>query len=438
MSREANHRPGNGLPHVVILGGGFGGLYAARSLDGAPVRVTLVDRRNHHLFQPLLYQVATAGLAAPSIAEPIRRILRKQENVTVLLGEARHVDVERCRVRVDDEELEYDFLIVATGSDNSYFGHDEWAAHAPGLKSVEDAFEIRRRVLLAFEAAEREPDPDRRAEWLTFVIVGGGPTGVELAGALREIATQTLARDFRNFDPRETRVVLVDAADRLLPPFPESLSSAAASMLEGRGVEIRTSAMVTGIDDDGVRIGDDLVTARTVLWAAGVSPSPLGRSLGAPLDRSGRVRVEPDLSIPGHPEVFVVGDLAAVRFGEGWVPGMAPGAIQEGRHAAGNVRRALAGEASLAFEYRDRGMLATIGRSAAVASVGSWKLAGFTAWLLWLGVHIAWLIGFRNRVVVLLDWAWAYLTFRRSARVILGPGRGTGGPPPHERETPAA
>ena len=407
-------------PHVVIVGGGFGGLYAARALADAPVRVTLVDRRNHHLFQPLLYQVATAGLAAPQIASPIREVLRRQANVTVLLGDVRAIDPAKRRVVLGDGELFYDALIVAAGSTTSYFGNDEWEEHAPGLKSVEDAFEIRRRVLLAFEAAERETDEAVRRAWLTFVIVGAGPTGVELAGALRDIAQRTLARDFRNFDTRETRVVLLDALDRVLPPFPEELSAKARVLLEKRGVEVKTGAKVTNIDAGGVDLeGGERYEARTVLWAAGVKASPLGRCLGADLDRGGRVIVNADLSVPGRPEVFVVGDLAAVRRDGGWVPGMAPGAIQEGRHAAANVRRLLAGEPTRPFEYFDKGMLATIGRSSAVAAIGRLRFAGFFAWVLWLFVHILYLIGFRNRIAVLFEWTWAYLTFQRSARVIL-------------------
>lgn len=419
-------------PHVVIVGGGFAGLYGARALKRAPVRVTLVDRRNHHLFQPLLYQVATAALSAPDIAEPIRKIFRRQENVTVLLAEAVRVEPRRRRLVLSDGELAYDFLILATGATHNYFGHDEWAEHAPGLKSVEDAFEIRRRVLLAFEAAERERDPARRRTLLTFVVVGAGPTGVELAGALREIAQRTLARDFRNFDPRETRVVLVDAAPRVLPTFPEKAAGKAHAMLEKLGVEVRTRCKVTDVSAEGVTVGDDeRIPARTVLWAAGVTASPLAASLDAPLDRAGRVRVAPDLSVPGHPEIFVVGDLAAVEQDGEPVPGMAPAAIQEGRHAARAIQADLAGEPRRRFRYKDRGMLATVGRKAGVAVIGGIQLGGFVAWVAWLLVHVAWLIGFRNRVVVLFEWAWAYFTFQRSARVILArPLPSTGAPLP--------
>lgn len=406
-------------PHVVIIGGGFAGLYAAKALKGAPVRVTLVDRRNHHLFQPLLYQVATAALAAPDIAAPIRKILRRQRNVTVQLAEAREIDTAGKRVLLDSGELAYDYLIVAAGATHSYFGHDEWAAHAPGLKTITDALDIRRRVLLAFEKAEHERDPAKRDELLTFAVVGGGPTGVELAGALGEIARRTLARDFRNVNPGSARVILLDASERVLPAYEPGLSDRARLQLEDLGVEIHTGVRVTGIDAQGVHTGDSILRAGTVLWAAGVQASPLGRSLGAEQDRVGRVIVEPDLSIPGRTEVFVVGDQAAVKHGEGWVPGVAPAAIQMGRHAAANIRRALKGQSSEAFAYHDKGMLATIGRSRAVAQLGRMKFSGWIAWMLWLVVHIFFLIGFRNRLAVMLDWLWAYLTFQRSARIIL-------------------
>lgn len=410
---------GEAQPHVVILGGGFAGLYAARSLKRQPVRVTLVDRRNHHLFQPLLYQVATAGLAASEIAEPIRKIVRRQRNATVLLGDALRIDPERRRVVLRDGELGYDRLIVATGSTHNYFGHDEWAEHAPGLKSLEDAFEIRRRVLLAFEHAERESDPERRRSFLTFVVVGAGATGVELAGALREIAQRTLARDFRRFDPRETRVILIDAADRVLPGFPDKLSRRAREMLERLGVEVRTDCPVTDVGPDGVKTAPAFIPARTVLWAAGVRASPLARSLGAELDGQGRVKVAPDLSVPGHPDVLVAGDLAALDQDGQPVPGTAPAAIQEGRHAAANIARDLRGEPRRPFRYKDRGVLATVGKKAGVARIDGLQLAGFAAWVAWLVVHIVWLIGFRNRLAVLFQWAWAYFTYQRSSRVIV-------------------
>jgi NADH dehydrogenase len=420
-------------PRVVIVGGGFGGLYAARELAEAPVEVLLVDRRNHHLFQPLLYQVATAALNPSDIATPIRRILRRQRNAEVILGEAVAVDVAAKLVRLRDAEVRYDFLIVATGATHSYFQHDEWARFAPGLKTIEDALAIRRRVLSAFEAAERADDEAARRAWLTFVVVGGGPTGVELAGALAELARHALARDFRRIDPAQARVVLVEAADRVLTAFAGDLSESAAEQLARLGVEVRRHAPVTAIDAGGVTLGksgaagaapagEEHIASRTVLWAAGVAASPLARSLGAPLDRAGRVKVEPDLTIPGHPEVSVIGDLAALLEESGRpVPGVAPAAIQEGRHAARNVRRALAGKPREKFRYRDKGSLATIGRAAGVADFGRVRLHGFLAWVAWLAVHIFFLIGFRNRVLVMIEWAWAYVTYDRGARLITGP-----------------
>lgn len=405
-------------PRVVIVGGGFGGLYAAKALARAPVRVTLVDKRNHHLFQPLLYQVAAAALNPSDIAVPLRAVLRRQKNLTVILAEATGVDLAGRRLLLADGALPYDFLILATGATHSYFGNDGWARHAPGLKTIEDALEIRRRVLLAYEAAEREEDPERRREWLTFAIVGAGPTGVELAGSLAEIARKTLARDFRRIDPRQARVLLLEGAPRVLPPFPSELSERARRQLEGLGVEVRTGAMVTGIDERGVTLGAERLPARTVLWAAGVAASALGRSLGVPLDRAGRVRVTPELTVPGRTDVFVIGDLAAVEEDGKTVPGVAPAAIQMGRHAALQIRRALRGEAHRPFRYADRGMLATIGRAAAVAVVRRARLSGAVAWWAWLAVHLLFLIGFRNRFLVLFGWAWTYLTFRRGARLI--------------------
>jgi len=416
---------------VVIIGGGFGGLYAARALRRAPVDVTLVDRRNHHLFQPLLYQVASAALNPSDIAYPIRAALRRQRNARVLLAEAESIDVDRRIVTLDDGELEYDYLIVATGATHAYFGHDEWAEHAPGLKSIEDALEIRRRVLLAYEAAERETVTGLRREWLTFVVVGAGPTGVELAGALAEIARHSLAKDFRSIDPADACVILIEGGDRVLPPYVPKLSAKAQRQLEKLGVEVRTKSLVTGIDDRGVDIGGDRIGARTVLWAAGVAASPLARSLGAPLDRAGRVEVEADLSVPGHPEVFVIGDLAAAGAPDARVPGVAPAAIQGGRHAAQCIRRAVRELPSEPFRYRDKGSLATIGRAAAVADFGRLKFGGFFAWAAWMLIHIFFLIGFRTKVFVMLSWAWAYLTFRRGARLITGPQDRL--LPPHDR-----
>jgi NADH dehydrogenase len=403
-------------PHVVILGGGFGGLYAAKSLRGKDVRVTLVDRRNHHLFQPLLYQVATAALNPSDIASPIRRILRSQANATVLLAEATAVDVAARKVRLADGELDYDLLVVATGATHSYFGNDGYAAFAPGLKSVEDALEIRRRVLLAFEAAEREADPSKRREWLTFAVVGGGPTGVELAGALAELSRHALSRDFRAIDPSQARIVIVEGQDRVLSGMAPVLSAKAALQLEKLGVEVRTGARVTGIDGRGLSMGEERLPARTVLWAAGVSASPLARTLGVPLDRAGRVLVEADLSIPGHPEVFVIGDLAARMQDGKLVTGLAPVAIQQGRHVA----RCIATGRRAPFVYVDKGKLATIGRAAAVAELGKRRLSGWIAWWAWLLVHIFFLIGFRNRLVVLFSWAWVYWTYERGSRLITG------------------
>jgi NADH:ubiquinone reductase (H+-translocating) len=411
---------------VVIVGGGFAGLSAARALRRAPVRVTLVDRRNHHVFQPLLYQVATAGLSAPDIAAPIRHILRGQENATVVLAEVTGVDAAARRLLLGGpgapEALAYDALIVATGATHSYFGHDEWAPFAPGLKTLEDALEIRRRVLLAFERAERETDEARRQAWLTFAIVGAGPTGVELAGTLAELARHTLRRQFRHIDPARAAVVLLEAAPRVLPPYPPTLSAHARRQLEALGVQVRTEARVTSVDAERVVFADGAaLPARTVLWAAGVAASPLGQALGAPTDRAGRVMVQPDLSVPGHAEVFVAGDLAHFEQDGAPVPGVAPAANQMGALAAKNARRLLAGEPTQPFRYRDQGSLATIGRASGVADFGRLKLWGLPAWMAWLLVHIFFLIGFRNRAVVMLDWALAYVTYQRHARLILEP-----------------
>lgn len=408
------------LPHVVVLGGGFGGLFAAKALHSAPVRITLIDRRNHHLFQPLLYQVATAGLNPSDIAVPIRAILRRQQNVTVLLAEATGIDPAARRVILRDGDLSYDYLILAAGAAHSYFGHDEWSGVAPGLKNIEDALEIRRRVLTAFEAAECESDPERRREWMTFAIVGGGPTGVELAGALAEISHHALARDFRRIDPAQARILLLDGGPRLLASFPPELSEKAARQLARLGVEVRTGSIVTQIDSAGVSLGAERLPARTVLWAAGVAASPIAKSLGVPLDRAGRVIVEPDLTIPGYPEVFVIGDLAAFTQDDRTLPGLAPVAKQEGQHAARNILHAVRVEPLEEFHYRDKGSLATIGRGAAVAVIGNLRLSGYLAWWAWLAVHILYLIGFRNRLLVVFEWAWAYWSWQRGARLITG------------------
>ncbi|MBI3184188.1 MAG: NAD(P)/FAD-dependent oxidoreductase [Myxococcales bacterium] len=412
--------PPSKRPHLVIVGAGFGGLYAARALRRAEVRVTVIDRSNHHLFQPLLYQVATAVLNTGDIAAPIRAVLRSG-NVAVILSEARSIDLERKRVICSHGEVAFDLLIVATGASHSYFGHDEWAGDAPGLKTLEDALRIRRRVLLAYELAEREADLPARRDWLTFVIVGGGPTGVELAGALAEIARHALARDFRNIDPTEARVILLEGQDRLLTAWPPELSDHARRSLERLGVQVRTGAMVTAVDGRGVGIGEERISARTVLWAAGVEASPLAKSLGAPLDRAGRVKVTPELTVPGREDVFVVGDLASLEIEGHPVPGLAGAAIQEGRHAARNVLRSARGQPLLPFRYRDRGAFAVIGRGAAVGvAFRRFRIHGFLAWVAWLLIHLLFLIGFRNRLSVLINWAYSFLTLRRHARLITG------------------
>jgi NADH:ubiquinone reductase (H+-translocating) len=415
-------------PHVVIIGGGFGGLETARRLAKAPVQVTLLDRRNHFLFQPLLYQVATAALNPSDIAYPIRAAVAKQKNVRVLLAEALSIDPAAHIVVLDGGELHYDYLVVATGATHSYFGKDQWATLAPGLKSVEDALEIRRRIFLAYEAAEREADPVKQREWLTFAVVGGGPTGVELAGALGEIGLYTLKKDFRSIDPADVRVVLFEGKDRLLLAYPPKLSAAAKRSLESRHVDIRLNAMVTALDDRGVTIktaaGEERVGARTLLWAAGVQASPLAGGLGAPRDKSGRVIVNPDLSIPDRPEVFVIGDLAKMMISDGVeVPGVAQGALQGGRHVAKIIAREANGETfpRPAFRYHDKGNMATVGRAEAVVATKRVAIHGLFAWLMWWAVHIFFLVGFRNRMLVMLNWMWSWLTFQRGARLITGP-----------------
>lgn len=407
-------------PHVVILGGGFGGLYAARALKNAPVRITLIDRHNHHLFQPLLYQVATAALEPSDIAIPIRRIFRHQSNCTVILAHATGIDTGARRVMLNEGAVEYDYLVLATGAGHSYFGHNEWAVYAPGLKTIDDAFDIRRRVLFAYEAAERESDPERRQEWLSFAVVGAGPTGVELAGALAEISRHVMALDFRRIDSRTARVLLIEAGPRILPSFSPDLSDKAARKLEQLGVRVFVGKPVDGIDERGVSLDGKRVAARTVLWAAGVAASPLARTLNVPLDRAGRVIVQPDLTVPGAQRVFAIGDIACFTQHGRPLPGVAPVAIQQGRCAATNIIRALNRQAHVSFRYKDRGTLATIGRDAAIAERGRVKVAGFWAWVLWLLVHILWLIGFRNRFLVIAEWAWTYLRYDRGARLITG------------------
>ncbi len=408
------------LPHVVIVGGGFAGLSAARSLANAPLHITLVDRRNHHLFQPLLYQVATAALNPADIAYPIRSVLRLQQNARTILAHVTGIDLEKRMLALADGELGFDYLLIASGARHSYFGKDDWEAWAPGLKTIEDALEIRRRVLSAFEAAERQTDPEELLPTLTFVIVGAGPTGIELAGALAEIGRHTVARDFRSFDPRLLRVVLIEGAPRVLPPYSERLSSSAQRQLERLGVEVRTGVQVTKIDQAGVWIGDEQIPARTVLWAAGVAASSLGRQLGVPVDRAGRVPVEPDLSVRGHPNVFVAGDLMQIAQDGKPVPGVAPAAIQAGRAAGRNIAARIAGRPTTPFHYVDKGSLATIGRAAAVGQIGRFEVTGYFAWLVWWLVHIAYLIGFRSRLSVMIGWIWQYFAFARGARLITG------------------
>jgi NADH:ubiquinone reductase (H+-translocating) len=416
---------------VVVVGGGFAGLYAARGLKGAGVDLTLVDRRNFHLFPPLLYQVATGALSPGEIAQPLRAILRKDRDASVLLAEAVGIDAPGRRLLLaDGGPIEYDTLVVATGAQHAYFGHDEWASLAPGLKTMEDALEMRRRILIAFEAAEREADLVRRAEWMTFVVVGGGPTGVELAGALGEIAHDTLRRDFRAIDPGDAHIVLLEGMDRVLPTYPPSLSAKAATQLKTLGVQVRTDTFVTGVDQRSVtvKVGDDSerIPTRTVLWAAGVQASALGaaiaESTGVRPDKAGHLPVTPELTLPGHPEIFVAGDLALVPWRDGKpVPGVAPAAIQQGQYVAKAIRRRLSGQPAEPFRYRDKGNLATIGRSRAVADLGRFRrFSGFPAWVLWLTIHIVYLMGLENRVIVLLRWTWSFLTHGRGARLITG------------------
>ena len=444
-SSSSSHSLAPSRPRVVIIGCGFGGLEAARALRGAAIDVTLVDKTNHHLFQPQLYQVATAGLSAPAIAAPVRHLFRQQPNVTSLLGEVTRIDVPaRCVHLKGGPSLPYDHLVVAAGATHSYFGQDAWAAHAPGLKTLDDAFEIRRRILLAFEAAEKEPDPARRADWLNFVVVGAGPTGVEMAGTLAEIANHTLPGEFRHIDPASAKIILLEGGARVLQAMPEALSQRAKEQLEKLGVEVRLQARVTAIDGEGLMVESPSaagsasaasyqIKSKCIVWAAGVAASPLGRHLaeatGCTIDRAGRVAVAPDLSLPGHPEISVIGDLAAARSHVPGqeptpVPGVSPGAKQMGRAAAANILRRLGGQATQPFRYRDYGNLATIGRNSAVVDLtspaGPVRFSGYFAWLFWLFAHVYFLIGFRNRLVVLLDWAWAYWSFARYARVVTG------------------
>ena len=409
------------IPRVAIIGAGFGGLMAARTLSRYPVQITLIDRQNFHTFQPLLYQVATAGLSPGEIAAPIRWIMRRHRNVEVLMSEVQGFDLPRRVVKMEDGEVSYDYLIVAAGASHAYFGHDEWEPFAPGLKTIEDALEIRRRVLLAFELAERQADTQKEQVQLNFVVVGGGPTGVELAGTLADISRQVLANEFHSIDPKKTRIVLLEGGPRILPAYPADLSRSAEEQLRQLGVEVQTSSMVTLVEAGAVHVGGTKLPAAVILWAAGVAASPLGKMLGVPVDRAGRVLVNSDLSIPGHPNVFVIGDLAALKDHDGhWLPGVSPVAIQEGKATAHNIGRELQGQPRKNFHYWNKGSLATIGRAAAVADFGRIHISGFLAWLAWLFVHVFFLIGFRNRLIVMIQWAWSYLTYERGARLITG------------------
>ena len=408
-------------PRVVIVGAGFGGLSAAKKIAHLPVQVTVIDRRNHHTFQPLLYQVATAGLSPGEIAAPIRWVLKAHSNIEVLLEEVVDFDLDQKKVVASEQVIDFDYLILASGATHAYFGHEEWEPFAPGLKTIEDALEIRRRVLLAFELAERQTVPGQPAPPLQFAVVGGGPTGVELAGTLAEIAHHAMKHEFRNIQPQQSRIILIEGGPRVLATYSEQLSRKAADQLHHLGVEVRTSSIVTLIEPGVVWVGEERIAAAVILWAAGVGASPLGRKLGAPTDRAGRVLVQPDLSVPRHPEVFVIGDLAALADESGkMLPGVAPVAIQQGEWVADTIASDLTNRPRRKFHYRDKGNLATIGRAAAVAQIGRFQLSGYFAWLAWLVVHIFFLIGFRNRIIVMINWAWAYLTYERGTRLITG------------------
>jgi len=407
------------MPHVVIIGAGFGGLQAAKKLACKDVRVTVIDRTNYHLFQPLLYQVATAALSPADIAAPVRAVLSKCKNMEVMLAEVQSVDVDARKIKTTDMEIAYDFLIVATGARHSYFGHNEWEKFAPGLKSLEDAIELRRRLLMAFEYAEKITHEAARKAAMTFVIIGGGPTGVEMAGAIAEIARYTLAKDFRHIDPSQARVILIEAEPRLLAVFPEDLSASAMKQLVALGVEVRTGTRATNLTETGLQVGDEFIPCRVKIWAAGNTASFVGKTLGTPVDRVGRVMVNDDLTIPGHPEVQVIGDLANFSHQTGQpLPGVSPVAMQQGRHAARNILRMIANRKPQRFRYWDKGSMATIGRNKAVADLNFVHLSGLPAWLVWLFVHIIFLVGFRNRIAVLFQWAWAYFTFNKGARLI--------------------
>jgi NADH:ubiquinone reductase (H+-translocating) len=444
-ANATTHAPADALPHVVIVGGGFGGLYAARALKRAPVRVTLIDRRNFHLFQPLLYQVATGGLSPGEIASPLRSVLKWHTRTRVILAEVVDIEPQNKRVILGDGVVPYDTLVVAAGARHSYFGHPEWESRAPGLKTLEDAIELRRRIFFAFESAEREEDPLRRAAWLTFVIVGAGPTGVELAGALGEIARDTLKHDFRSINPRDAQIILVEGTDRVLPPYHPVLSAKAMARLTHLGVTVRLKTMVINMDDESVLLrtgaGETRIRSNTVVWAAGVQASPLGQVLathtGVALDRAGRVMVAPDLTVPSYPDIFVVGDLAHYAHQtQGPLPGVAPVAMQQGRYVSGTIEARLRGRAVEPFRYRDRGSMAVIGRAAAVADLGWVRFNGTLAWLTWLFIHLLYLVEFDNRLLVLVQWAWNYLTWNRGARLITAEERPLPGPTRREPATP--
>jgi NADH dehydrogenase len=407
------------LLRVVIIGAGFGGLEAARALRNAPVHITVIDRNNHHLFQPLLYWVASSGLSPADISSPIRHILRKQKNTEVLMAEVTGVDVQEQKVLMHIHSISFDYLILATGARDNYFNHPEWAQFATGLKSIEEATEIRRKILLSFEEAEMETDPDKTRQLLTFVLVGAGPTGVEMSGAIAELAHKSLTSDFRHIDPASARIILVEAAPRILAAFPESLAKKSEKKLISMGVEVRTGSPVTSIDEDGIVVGGERIAAKTVIWSAGVAASPAGQWLGVETDRAGRVKLLSDLSVPGHPNIFVIGDTSTLQQDGKPLPGVAPVAMQEGRYVASVIADRVAGkEVKRAFHFRDKGNLATVGRSYAIVDIGKFRLTGFFAWVIWLLVHIFFLIGFRNRLVALFQWAWTYFTYQRGARLI--------------------
>ncbi len=437
-AEDEQKKASDAMPHVVIVGAGFGGLDAAKRLQKVPVKVTVIDRTNHHVFQPMLYQVATAGLSIEDISAPIRSIFSRQENTSVILDEVTGVDIQGQRVLTQDQAIPYDYLIIATGASSNYFGHDEWKLLAPGLKSLQDAMVLRQDILGAFEAAENEPDPEKRQALLTFVLVGGGPTGVELAGAIAELAHRALACDFRRINPASARIILVEGEPRIIPTFPASLTRKARKKLVQFGVDVRTGVRVTDVNSDGVKIGNEYIAAKNVIWTAGVKASAAGEWLGAEVDHNGRVKVQRDLTVPGHSNIFVIGDTACVMQNGKPLPGLSPVAMQEGRYVAKVIADRVAGKAhTRPFRYFDKGTLATVGRSFAVADIGPFHFTGFLAWLTWIAVHIFYLIGFRNRLLVLIQYAWAYFTFQPGARIIL-PEDGASLPQKDLRNLPVA